>query len=88
MAKWLRFDLAPSRGKTSVWFVVSKQQGETLGEIKWYGGWRRYCFFPFAETLYEQDCLRSIAEFCETETCKHRQQSKAAIASEFTETSR
>jgi hypothetical protein len=70
MAEWIRFDLAPpvAGRKTQQWFVVAIQPGEAIAEIKWYPGWRRYCFFPFDGTLYEQDCLRDIANFCEEQT--------------------
>jgi hypothetical protein len=71
--KWIEFVLRGSSpsGKTERWSVHAKQGGGALGEVKWYPGWRRYCFFPFAGTLYEQDCLRDIAAFCETETATH-----------------
>ena len=42
--------------KTKVWEVATKRDKETneetynaLGEIKWYGAWRRYAFFPEAK---------------------------------------
>jgi len=45
---------------------------DVLGEVKWFGCWRQYAFFPFPGTAYERQCLRDIAEFCETKTKEHR----------------
>jgi hypothetical protein len=65
---WISFGLdAMLRGKTNRWRVATLA-GETLGYVKWWGAWRKYAFFPLASTLYEEKCLRDIAEFCERET--------------------
>lgn len=75
MAKWIRFVQVPPSHlrKTDIWRVEAVDGGGLLGTVRWWGGWRRYCFFPEAGTLYEQDCLRDIAEFCEAETREYRQ---------------
>ena len=62
---------------TRRWDVRSKEDAN-LGEIKWYPPWRKYCFFPAVSTLYEQVCLREIAEFIEQETAAHKAARKAA----------
>lgn len=78
MARWVEFvELAPNP-KTKVWDVVSKSGGESLGSVSWFGRWRKYAFFPNDETIYEPDCLRDIAQFCEDETLKHRGQEPAS----------
>lgn len=51
--------------KTLTWEVRS---GSLLGHVEWFSRWRKYSFFPMEETVYEQTCLREIAEFCETQT--------------------
>lgn len=76
MAKWIKFDLqnTPSR-KTKVWVVWSSKEdfeGNELGQVRFYPQWRKYAFFPTAQTLFEQDCLRDIADFCETATKEWR----------------
>lgn len=75
MAKWIRFlDAGRSAsGKTRVWLVAEKNNGPALGRVEWFARWRRYAFAPFPDTVYEQDCLRDIAEFCEYETKMHKQ---------------
>jgi hypothetical protein len=64
--KYLRFDLLEQKRKTSVYKVISKTQGATLGYIQWYGVWRQYCFYPTADTVFSEGCLYEITFFmCE-----------------------
>jgi len=74
MNKWIKFGRPkPSKtGKTKIWKVRSSYD-DSLGEIAWYGKWRKYAFFPEIYTVYEQDCLQKLSEFCETESKKQRQ---------------
>ena len=65
----LTFELQPKpeKRKTEIWTVVA--QGEIrLGDVRWYAPWRRYTFNPDAETLYDPECLRRLATFCEGQT--------------------
>lgn len=70
LPKWIRFEpvaVEPSR-KTGIWKVVSTSEiGVLLGEVRWYGAWRKYSFFPnkALDLVFEKDCLRDIAQFCE-----------------------
>lgn len=71
--EWIKFDFVgttPS-GKTKIWDVVLKDQSVIGGQIRWWGAWRKYAFFPKSQTYYEADCLRTIARFCEDETNTH-----------------
>ena len=62
---------------TNRWDVRSKEDAD-LGLIKWYTSWRKYCFYPNGFTIFEQVCLREIAEFIEQETAAHKAARKAA----------
>ena len=63
-SKWLRFEEAPNTGrKTGIWYVLVKQNGAKRGEIRWYGPWRQYAFFPQAETVFAGSCFTDLAEF-------------------------
>lgn len=75
MATWIQFVLQarPLDRKTDTWYVAPKEGGSTLGAVKFYGAWRKYCFFPSPNTIFEQDCLRDIATFCEGQTQLWRQ---------------
>ena len=60
--------------KTHCWEIYSKYDGSPLlGRVAWFGKWTKYAFFPWPETVYEQVCLRDIAQFCEDRTREQRQ---------------
>ena len=66
--KYIQFVFAKysNTGKTEQWNVATKEDAEDLlGVVKFYAPWYCYAFFPFDKTLYEKQCLRDIAEFCE-----------------------
>jgi len=65
--------------KTNTYEVLEKGGGLTslLGIIKWFGRWRKYCFFPVEGTIYEETCLRDISQFIEEETKAHKAKKKA-----------
>jgi hypothetical protein len=64
-AKWIVFSEAPPKPKTRVFEVYTKDLQGHLGIISWYAPWRRYAFDPSANTVYESQCLRDIAAFCD-----------------------
>jgi hypothetical protein len=71
-AKYLRFLEIANPGKlTRIWQVRSLRDGDLIGEIRWYGGWRRYVCCHMPNTFSEADGLRFIADFCEEQTRKH-----------------
>lgn len=59
-------------GKTRIWEIGTREAGILLGYVKWHAPWRKYAFFPVNNTLYEPDCLRDLADFCEQATQTHR----------------
>ena len=70
--KWVSFSnrRKSKSGKTFIWNVESNVK---IGVIKWHGAWRAYALYPDSNTLFEKTCLRTIADFCESATKKHRQ---------------
>lgn len=68
----------PEGQKTPRWNVVAKEGHHPLGEVKWFGRWRKFCFFPNAETVYEEVCLRDISRFIEERTKEYRDGRRAA----------
>lgn len=87
MAKWLEFLMvgATPSGKTLVWEVRALNGGARLGHVSWFGRWRCYAFWPDPRTIYERECLRDIADFCERETklrAEKRKGSAARVAAE------
>lgn len=81
MSTYINFQLTPQdpKKKTAIWEVVTKDGQSILGQVRWYAPWRKYCFYPihgYASHIYvifEQVCLRDIADFIESETKKHKQ---------------
>jgi len=43
--------------------VRNNKSREQLGLVRWYGQWRRYCFFPEPCCVFNADCLSDIREF-------------------------
>lgn len=74
MSKWIDFEPMPvSKGrKTLIWNVVTKGAMLSLGSISWFARWRKYAFFPNTGTLYEQTCLRDIAQFIDEQMTARR----------------
>ena len=65
---WIRMVEIKDTGKTKVWNVMEKGNDGRLGQIKWFGRWRKYAFFPVAPTVFEATCLMEIAGFCKEQT--------------------
>jgi hypothetical protein len=66
--KYIDFDLVQILPKTSIWAVRNTTSKLIIGYIKWYPGWRQYCFFPNSETVFSLGCLHDINEFIITAT--------------------
>ena len=63
--------LSPS-GKTKTWKVQNRENLTILGTISWFGRWRKYVFEPKPDMVFEETCLRDIAQFIQQETTYQR----------------
>jgi hypothetical protein len=75
MSAWIEFvDRGiPLGKKTRIWTVHPTQgRNANLGEVRWYAPWRRYAFYPTVNSVFEEDCLRDIADFCEEQSAMHK----------------
>ena len=61
--KFIYFIKVEDKPKTSVWHCLSQSTNDLLGEVKWYGSWRQYCFFPEPTTVFNVGCLEDINDF-------------------------
>ena len=61
--EYLEFKETQSTGKTRRFDCLNKKHKERLGEIKWHGAWRQYCYFPLVQAVYSVGCLNDIADF-------------------------
>lgn len=63
----LEFIEEKDTGKTKVYSVRTRHihdpELSKLGEIKWYGSWRKYCFFPLGDTVFDDRCMSQIIHF-------------------------
>jgi hypothetical protein len=73
-ATWLsmREEETPRDLKTRRISVWTKDARHCLGIIQWSNAWRRYAFEPCFPTVFEQDCLRDLADVLERLTLEHR----------------
>jgi len=63
-SKWITFNLYEDTGKTKKFNVLTKDTTPIkLGEVKWFGRWRQYSFFPEPSTVFEKQCLGNIIDF-------------------------
>lgn len=70
---YLNFNLygdSPS-GKTLIW-EVTNQGNARIGIVKWYAPWRKYCYFPGDDTLYDKECLAEISAFLDKVNREHK----------------
>lgn len=66
-SEYLSFELDDHyEGKTERVTVISKKRLEILGEIKWFGRWRQYAFFPADGTIWNSQCLEDVDGCLET----------------------
>jgi len=56
-------DYSGTKQKTGRWMCINNQHGSWIGEVKWYPGWRQYCFHPASDTVFSQGCLQDICDF-------------------------
>jgi hypothetical protein len=64
-------------GKTDNWEVRANERNVFLGFVRWRSTWRRYCFYPAADTMFEEDCLSDIAAFLREQTIQYKAKLKA-----------
>jgi len=73
--KWIEFHrIEQSLRKTEVYNVQATERRVHLGQVRFWPKWRAFAFFPDPQTLFEKDCLRDIADFCEEKTKEWREQ--------------
>jgi hypothetical protein len=63
-----------------VWSLNGNSLQYLLGEVRWYGAWRKYDFSPAAGTRFEEVCMGEISEFIVSQTRAHKEKAKANAA--------
>ncbi len=76
-SKWLSIHVHAHTGKTFQFTIRTSDEKIMLGEIKWFGRWRRYAFFPLSLTVFEWECMQTISNVCERLTKDHNEFKRA-----------
>lgn len=61
--KYIHFVKVTDKRKTTVWSCRNNRSEEELGEVRWYPGWRQYCYMPTAKGIYSVSCFEDICHF-------------------------
>jgi len=63
--EYIQFDLVrqDDKKKTQTYYVRNIKSQFILGCVKWYGPWRRYCFFTNDNIIFSEGCLNDISNF-------------------------
>lgn len=59
----LFYKLTRLNGRKTDIFQVANKEGAPLGIICWWPHWRRYCFFPERDNLFDVTCMLDIVDF-------------------------
>ena len=70
--QYVHFVKVADKPKTSVWTCRNNRTGGELGRVRWYGPWRQYCYFPVAQAVYSEGCLKDICSFLAEERKQQR----------------
>ncbi len=46
-----------------IYEVLKKPQGYRMGQIKYFGSWKQFCFFADPDQAFNSDSLRLVAGF-------------------------
>ena len=49
--------------KTPIYTLMSNYSESEIAQIRWFPKWRKYCFYPNDDTVYDEKCLRTIQSY-------------------------
>lgn len=75
--KYINFELTmyttpAENGNTHFWEVTNRQDGSHIAYIEWFKRWKKFCLFPYPDTLFEEVCLKDISEFIVARTVEKK----------------
>jgi len=59
----IHFVVIGEKPKTKVWECRNNKTGGRLGEISWYGPWRKYCVDFEPGCVFDDGCLGDLIHF-------------------------
>ena len=60
--------------KTKIIHVFNKTNEIFLGVVSWFAAWRKYCFEPESEMVFDSNCLQDIKDFLDKENKQHKEE--------------
>jgi hypothetical protein len=58
-------------GKTKEFEILSGEQ--IIGCIRWFSNWRKYCFYPNINTIWDSGCLGEVRIFLDEVNKQHKE---------------
>jgi len=49
-----------SKRKTRIYTLHNRKTDDHLGDVKWNGQWRQFCFYPCGKTIWSKGCLDNV----------------------------
>lgn len=65
LGKYLRVIERYEKNRKTPIYLLCRQDNESikLGLIKYNTSWRKYCFYPIEETIFDSNCMLDIINF-------------------------
>lgn len=60
MSEFLRFESQSSESGLTQIVEVYNSHLTRLGQIRWFSPWRRYCFYPYPNSIYDAKCMGEL----------------------------
>ena len=60
------YELPTNGKKTGTYYICNVGANNIIGEIKWWSGWRKFCYFPYEDTVWDSKCLNDITNLLES----------------------
>lgn len=77
-SEYLEFVEIADTGKTKVWAVNSRNHGDRLGQVHWFGRWRQYVFAPATGCVFNVGCMADIGAFIGEQMAERRKKREDA----------
>jgi len=77
--KYMDFYLVEKKPKTNVYQIENKKSGDVIGIIEWYSVWRQYVIQPEFGCIFNDTCLKEIAEFLSELNKNHKEKANQGI---------
>lgn len=68
---YIEFTEVADTGKTKVWDVHNTRDGSKLGQVRWYGAWRKYVLHS-RNAIWSPDCLFDVMTFIDKQMAERK----------------